>query len=177
MSYKLLNSAAFIKLDIDIFAILSVLIEASGQPYQQMGCELSRLQLYRKSSRRRSVIVEVARIFPDANQSDSHKSSISLDISFKRTISKDRDSSEQNCSITQKGYLKRSSCTRRRTVEDLEAIVANKSCLQDFFSEFEKDVLLSTWAVLGQESFRHGLLIFTLASEMFPGLKEIFDVE
>ena len=49
--------------------------------------------------------------------------------------------------------------------------------LNEYFTEFEKDVLISTWEALMLYTNEHGTLIFQLAAEMCPELKTAYNVE
>ncbi|VDL48430.1 unnamed protein product [Hymenolepis diminuta] len=72
----------------------------------------------------------------------------------------------------------RRSLTRQRTTEQVEhAAVVKCQPLNEYFSEFEKDVLISTWEALLLYTNEHGAFIFRLAAEMCPELKTAYNVE
>lgn len=72
----------------------------------------------------------------------------------------------------------RRSLTRQRTTEQVEhAAVVKRQPLNEYFSEFEKDVLISTWKALLLYTNEHGAFIFRLAAEMCPELKVAYNVE
>ncbi|VDK69935.1 unnamed protein product [Dibothriocephalus latus] len=112
----------------------------------------------------------------DTPTTGSNKSSYALDISGLRPRhSSDRGSLAEappsyHTSIVNRVF------SRRRTIDDLNRIVLQKIPISDYFSEFEKDVLLSTWAVLSEEADRHATAVFNLACQMFPGLRNIFGI-
>ncbi|VDD83292.1 unnamed protein product [Mesocestoides corti] len=72
----------------------------------------------------------------------------------------------------------RRTLTRQRTIEQVvHAAVVKRQPLHEYFSEFEKDVLISTWKALLLYTNEHGALIFRLAAEMCPELKAAYNVE
>lgn len=72
----------------------------------------------------------------------------------------------------------RRALTRQRTTEQVEhAAVVKRQPLNEYFTEFEKDVLISTWEALLLYTNEHGAFIFRLAAEMCPALKTAYNVE
>ncbi|KAL5964188.1 Neuroglobin [Taenia solium] len=72
----------------------------------------------------------------------------------------------------------RRALTRQRTTEQVEhAAVVKRQPLNEYFTEFEKDVLISTWEALLLYTNEHGEFIFRLAAEMCPALKTAYNFE
>ncbi|VDM30970.1 unnamed protein product [Hydatigera taeniaeformis] len=72
----------------------------------------------------------------------------------------------------------RRALTRQRTTEQVEhAAVVKRQPLNEYFTEFEKDVLISTWEALLLYTNEHGAFIFQLAAEMCPELKTAYNVD
>ncbi|KAL7057979.1 hypothetical protein AAHC03_017000 [Spirometra sp. Aus1] len=113
---------------------------------------------------------------PDTPTTDSKKSSYAVDIGGTRQRHSTDRGSFETAPLSHHSSLIPRVFSRRRTVDDLNRIVLQKIPLSDYFSEFEKDVLLSTWAVLSEEADRHTTAVFNLACQMFPGLRMLFDI-
>lgn len=147
------------------------------QSLNAMGCQLSNLQSSRKLSHHRAEVDKVPSSVLEIAKSYTTRNGILLSLSRRYTISRDSDFFEPNTNITHPICIKRNSFTRRKTAADLTAIISSKACMHDIFTEFEKDVLVSTWAVLSQELLQHGLPIFNLATEILPELESIFGIQ
>uniref|UniRef100_A0A0V0J9N2 Globin family profile domain-containing protein n=1 Tax=Schistocephalus solidus TaxID=70667 RepID=A0A0V0J9N2_SCHSO len=172
----------------------SVFCEPTQTP-RKMGCEMSDLcqtwlskryldnrsivcALPGEEKTRRTVSLSGAfRSSPtDTPTTGSHKSSYVLDIGGQRQRHSTDRGSLETAPLSHHSSLVNRVFSRRRTVDDLNKIVLQKVPLSDYFSEFEKDVLLSTWAVLNEEANKHSAAVFTLAGQMFPGLRNLFDI-
>ncbi|KAM7538802.1 hypothetical protein Aperf_G00000052329 [Anoplocephala perfoliata] len=108
-------------------------------------------------------------------------SSFSISSSISKIAGGSVTSVASHCSRERQGSLllsSRRSLTRQRTIEQVEhAAVVKRQPLNEYFSEFEKDVLISTWKALLLYTNDHGAFIFRLAAEMCPELKTAYNVE
>lgn len=135
-----------------------------------MGCELSGHHSSTSfgSSRPRTPIQISSSSTSNASTSTKGNGSTSLSVA-------------SHGSIERRGSLllsSRRSLTRQRTTEQVEhAAVVKRQPLNEYFSEFEKDVLISTWEALMLYTNEHGEIIFRLAAEMCPELKSAYNVE
>ncbi|VDN96419.1 unnamed protein product [Rodentolepis nana] len=142
-----------------------------------MGCEFSGHHLNNQHNSKGNL----GSTRPKSPRGNSTSSYCNSSSSVSKIVGGSISSVASHSSTERRGSLllsSRRSLTRQRTTEQVEhAAVVKRQPLNEYFSEFEKDVLISTWEALLLYTHEHGAFIFRLAAEMCPELKAAYNVE